>query len=313
MEATGVRHASTRDGVMHACGHDGHTANLLGVAAMLKEEAATLPVCVKLVWQPAEEGGGGGRRLVEAGVLDETEQFGPKVVAAFGLHGWPVLPVGMVSTRPGPLLAATDTFELIFRGTGGHAAFPHFTNDPLATAATAVVTLQQFVSRELDPTEPAVLSVTQFHAGSARNVIAPEAVIAGTCRTLTPETRIAAKAALERRVRCIAEAGRCTLDFDWTDGYPPTVNDPAMADYVRAVAGDRFLPADRPAMGGEDFSYFLEKVPGCFFLIGLLPEGRDNSPALHTAGFDFTDAALETGISMMLELVHRFDPASVKL
>ena len=309
-EATGAEYQSERDGAMHACGHDGHAANLLAVAAALVKEADDLPCCVKLVWQPAEEGGGGGRRLCEAGVLDETEQFGPKVAAAFGLHGWPMLPVGVVSTRPGPLLAATDTFEATIRGVGGHAAFPHFTTDPIAAACAAVADLQQIVGRETDPTDSVVVSVTRFHAGTANNVIPDAATLGGTVRTLTPETRVAARNALERRLRFAAEAGRCESVFTWNEGYPPTVNDPAMADLVREVAGDRFVPAARPAMGGEDFSYYLERVPGCFFLIGLLPEGRDDYPALHTDGFDFTDAALETGVSTMLGIARRFGAGS---
>lgn len=305
-EQTGIAHASTTAGRMHACGHDGHTANLLGVAAVLKEELDSLPVCVKLVWQPAEEGGGGGRRLVEAGVLDEGP-FGPKVVAAFGLHGWPALPLGVVSTRPGPLLAATDTFELVFSARGGHAAQPHLTPDPLATAASAVVNLQQFVSRDLDPTEPAVLSVTRFHAGSANNIIPSQAIVGGTARTLSPEARTAVKAAVERRARGLAEAGRCELTFTWHDGYPVTLNDPGMADFVaetarRALGPDAFIPAVRATMGGEDFAYYLEKAPGCFFFIGLCPKGRQEYVPLHTPGFDFVDEALETGITMMCEL-----------
>ena len=306
-ERTGVEHASERDGVMHACGHDGHAANLLAVAEALAAEHRDLPCRVKLVWQPAEEGGGGGKRLVDAGLLEETGDFGPKVDAAFGLHGWPMLPVGTVSTRPGPLLAATDTFEATIHGTGGHAAFPHFTTDPIATACAAVADLQQVVSRETDPTEPAVVSVTRFRAGTANNVIPDAATIGGTVRTLTPEARAASRAALERRLRHAAEGGRCDLRFDWHEGYPPTVNDPTMADYVARLAGGDFLPAARPAMGGEDFAYYLEKVPGCFFLIGLRPAGRDECPALHTDRFDFTDAALATGVSMMLRLVREFD------
>ncbi|MEM7807790.1 MAG: M20 family metallopeptidase [Planctomycetota bacterium] len=308
VERTGLDYASEREGVMHACGHDGHTANLLGVAAALVDEQ--LDVCVKLVWQPAEEGGGGGRRLCEAGVLDETSAFGPKVEAAFGLHGWPMLPVGCVSSKPGPLLAATDTFEAVFTGQGGHAAFPHFTRDPLVVAAGAVTDLQQLVSREIDPTDSAVLSVTRFHAGTANNVIPGEAVVGGTCRTLLPETREHARDAMRRRLEAAAAAGRCDVAFTWNDGYPPTVNDPAMTDLVRKVAGQRYLPADRPAMGGEDFSYFLERVPGCFFLIGLLPEGRDDYPALHTDRFDFTDDALAVGIETMLGIVRSYARSS---
>ena len=296
---------------MHACGHDGHAANLLGVAATLRDEVDALPVCVKLVWQPAEEGGGGAKRLVDAGLLDATDRYGPKVVAAFGLHGWPMLPVGVVSTKPGPLLAATDTFSLTFRGSGGHAAQPHVTRDPLACAASAVCNLQQFVSRDLDPTEPAVLSVTQFHAGTAYNVIPAEAVLRGTARTLTPAARELVRQVIERRSRGIADAGGCDVEFVWKQGYPPTVNDPEMAEYVASVARQSlgeasFVPAARPTMGGEDFAYYLERVPGCFFMVGLMPPGREAHPGLHTDRFDFTDAALKTGITLMCELVRRF-------
>ena len=312
-EATGLSYASTHEGRMHACGHDGHTANLLGVASVLKAEADKLPVCVKLVWQPAEEGGGGARRLVEAGVLRETHVYGPKVVAAFGLHGWPTLPFGVVSTRPGPLLAATDTFSLTFRGKGGHAAQPHLTHDPLITAAECVLNLQQWVSRETDPTEPTVLSVTRFVAGSANNVIPGEATIGGTARTLSAEARRAVRLAVERRARGLAQANRCDLSFTWTDGYPATMNDPEQADFVaevtRQVLGEqRFIPAGRPTMGGEDFAYYLEKVPGCFFFIGLRPHDRDSTFGLHTDRFDFPDAAFETAIPLMCELVRRFKP-----
>lgn len=311
-EASGVAWASTREGLMHACGHDGHTANLLGVAACLLEEAAALPVCVKLVFQPAEEGGAGGEKLVQAGILDDTPRFGPKVAAAFGLHGWPLYPLGTICSKPGPLLAATDNFHLTFRGRGGHAAMPHNTDDPLAAAASAVVNLQQFVSRELDPTEPAVLSVTQFHAGTTHNIIMEEAWFEGTVRTLSPEARIQAREAMERRACGIAEGARCDLEFRWEPGYPPTVNDPDMADYVarvaRAVVGpDRYIPLARPTMGGEDFSYYLEKVPGCFFFLGLCPAGRECYPALHTDCFDFVDEAMATGIRMMCELARRFE------
>ena len=308
-EETGLDYASEHPGRMHACGHDGHTATLLGAAAVLKELAADLPVCVKLLFQPAEEGGGGGERMVRAGVLDG--RVGPPVAAIFGLHGWPGLPVGTVSTRPGPLLASTDTFEVTFRGRGGHAAFPHYGSDPVLAAASAVVSLQQFVSREIDPTEPAVVSVTQLSAGTARNIIPDTATIAGTARTLSPEARALVRESIARRCAGVAAAGGCSAELRWTPGYPPTVNDPAMADRVAAVARrtlgpDAFVPAARPTMGGEDFSYYLEKVPGCFFMLGVRPPGRPDYPHLHTAGYDFTDAAVAVGMRMMVGLVRGF-------
>ena len=311
-EATGVSYASTHEGKMHACGHDGHAANLLAVAATLAEEASTLPVCVKLVWQPAEEGGAGGRKLVDAGVCDETGRFGPRVAAAFGLHGWPLLPLGMVSTKPGALLAATDNFQATFRGTGGHAAMAHLTTDPLACAINGASSLQQIAAREIDPTEPFVLSTTQFNAGTTHNVVPDFATFGGTVRTVSAHVREFAEEAVRRRCEAAAAAGRCDLEFAWHRGYPATVNDPRMTEYAtnifkRVLGPDRFMPTARATMGGEDFAYFLEKVPGCFYLLGLLPAAKDVYPSLHTDRFDFTDEAFATGVETMCALVHHFD------
>lgn len=299
-------YVSEHPGVMHACGHDGHTSILVGAAAVLKSIEAELPVCVKLIWQPAEEGGGGAEVLVKAGVLDG--RVGPKVDAIFGLHGWPGLPLGMIASRPGPLLAATDYFEATFVGKGGHAAFPHFTRDPIVTAAEAIVNLQQFASREMDPTDSAVVSVTRISAGTADNIIPNEATFLATVRTLTREARKLAGEAIRRRCEGIAAANGCTVRFRWEDGYPATVNDPAMTDYVmqvtKATLGpDRYLPAARAVMGGEDFAYYLEKVPGCFFMLGVQPPDRTDYPGLHTDHYDFTDAAIGVGIRMYVQLV----------
>jgi amidohydrolase len=305
-EQTGCAYCSTHDGRMHACGHDGHISTLLGTAAALKAIQDQLPVCVKFIWQPAEEGGGGADRLCRAGVLDG--RLGPKVAAIFGLHGWPGLPVGMVSTKSGPLLAATDTFEATFVGRGCHGAFPHLGADPIVTAAEAVVNLQQFVSREMDPTDAAVVTVGTISGGTATNVIPDRATIAGTARTLNEPARKMIEAGVRRRCEGIAHANRCKLDFTWERGYPPTVNDPAMTDYVAATArrvlgDDRFIPAARAVMGGEDFAYYLEQVPGCFFLVGVMPPEQKEYPSLHSDHFDFTDAALGVGMRMFAELV----------
>lgn len=313
VEQTGLPYASTHPGKMHACGHDGHTSILLGTAGVLKRMEATLPVCVKLIFQPAEEGGGGAGRLVKAGVLDgqSTAKLGPAVKAIFGLHGWPTLPVGHVSTRGGPVLAATDTFTAKFIGTGCHGAFPHAGHDPIVTAAEAVLNLQQFVSREMDPIDSAVVTVGKFHAGTATNIIPDVATIEGTARTLTRQSRDKVMASLRRRCEHIALANECRCEFEWTEGYPATINDPAMSDYVADVARstlgrDRFIPQPSPAMGGEDFAYYLEKIPGCFFLVGTLPEGKTSYPPLHSDRYDFTDAALGLGVRMFVNLVLGF-------
>ncbi|MGF1633970.1 MAG: M20 family metallopeptidase [Phycisphaerae bacterium] len=308
-ERTGLPYASRHVGKMHACGHDGHASVLLGVAAALAERVEELPVCVKCFWQPAEEGGGGGKRLVDAGLLDG--RWGPKVTAVYGLHGWPNLPVGMVSTRPGPLLAATDTFRITVKGVGCHGAFPHMGADPVVTAAAIVQDVQHIASRDFDPTEPVVVTVGKIHGGTANNVIPDEVTLEGTARTLTPEGRAQVEAALRRRSAAVAEAGRCTVDFAWKRGYPPTVNDPDEAarvvKVVRETLGEgRFILAGRPAMGGEDFAFYVEQVPGCFFLVGTQPEGAEAYPPLHSDRYDFTDAAVATGIRMMLGLVRSY-------
>ena len=308
-EQTGVPYASTHAGRMHACGHDGHIATLVGVAGVLKAREAELPVCVKLIWQPAEEAGGGAERLVKAGVLDG--RLGPKVSAIFGLHGWPGLPVGVVATKPGPLLAATDNFTAIFIGKGTHGAYPHLGADPIVAAAEAVTSLQKTVSRETDPTESCVVTIGLMNGGTAVNIIPDTATIVATVRTLSPQQREHAKKSLERRMRGVALANNCQLDFAWTEGYPPTINDPAMADYVAKIArktfgNDRFLPVARPSMGGEDFAYYVEKVPGCFFLVGVQPADAPNYPSLHSDRYDFTDAALAVGMRMFAELVMNF-------
>jgi amidohydrolase len=310
-EQTGAAYASTHPGQMHACGHDGHMATLVGTAAILQGLAKRreLDVCVKLLFQPTEEGGGGAEKLVQAGALDG--RIGPKVAAVFGLHGWPGLKVGMVATKPGALRAATDTWQATFIGRGCHAAFPHMGVDPIVVACEAVTNLQQFVAREVNPVEPAVVTVGRIVGGTASNVIPDSVEIEGTARTLTPPLRAKIRESIERRCRAIATAGQCELKFEWWEGYPPTINDPAMADYVAKVAKatfgvDRFYLAPFPSMGGEDFAYYLEKVPGCFFLVGVEPHGASSHPPLHSDRSDFTDASLAVGMRMFVELVRNW-------
>jgi amidohydrolase len=308
-EQTSASYASKHPGRMHACGHDGHASMLLGAAFILRDCAAELPVCVKLIWQPAEEVGGGAHRLVQAGVLDG--RLGPPVRAIFGLHGWPTLPLGSVSTKPGPLLAATDSFAATFLGRGCHGAFPHWGRDPIVAACEAVLNLQQCVSRELDPTEPGLVTVGTVNGGTAVNIIPDRARITGTVRTFAPEPRRLFRESIERRCAGIASAQGCGLEFEWTEGYPTTTNDEAMAEYCgvatkQALGTDRFLITARPSMVGEDFGYYLQKVPGCFFFLGVCPAGRDSYHQLHSSLYDFPDAALEAGIRVFLSLVLNF-------
>ncbi|MGD0138147.1 MAG: M20 family metallopeptidase [Tepidisphaeraceae bacterium] len=309
LEQTGLAYCSTHPGRMHACGHDGHTAALLATAGILHELQDELRVCVKLIFQPAEEEGGGADRLVRAGALDG--RIGPPVRAIFGLHGWPGLPVGCVASKPGPVMAAVDIFKATIIGKGCHGAFPHLGVDPIVPACESVVNLQQIVSRDLDPTEPAVVTVGIIHAGAATNVIPDQAIFEGTARTLSDATRAAVKAAVFRRITAVASAARCTATIDWLEGYPATINDPAMTDYVakiarQALGPDRYFPAGRPSMGGEDFAYYLQKVPGCFFLVGVEPPGSGGYPSLHNDHYDFTDAALPVAMRMYVELIRNF-------
>jgi amidohydrolase len=308
-EKTGLPYASTHPNRMHACGHDGHIATLVSTAGILKQIANELPVCVKLIFQPAEEEGGGAERLVRAGVLDG--RIGPQVRAIFGLHGWPGLPIGCVATKPDVLLAATDIFKATILGKGCHGAFPHMGVDPIVAACETVINLQQVVSRDLDPTEPAVVTVGMIRAGTATNIIPDQAVIEGTARTTSRPVRAAVKAAALRRIHGVASAGGCTANVEWIEGYPATVNDPAMSDYVARIARQTlgpssFFPVARPAMGGEDFAYYLEKVPGCFFFVGVAPPDKQPYPSLHNDRYDFTDAAMEIGMRMFVALCRSF-------
>ena len=237
--------------------------------------------------------------------------MGPPVRAVFGLHGWPGLKVGTVATKAGALLAATDTWQATFIGKGCHAAFPHAGIDPIVAAAGAVMNLQQFVAREVNPVEPSVVTVGRITGGTASNVIPDACEIEGTARTLTPTLRAKIRQSIERRCRALGAAGECEVKFDWWDGYPPTINDPAMTDYVARVAKetlgvDRFYLAPFPTMGGEDFAYYLEQCPGCFFFVGVEPLDAAGHPPLHSDRYNFTDDALAVGMRMFVELARNW-------
>jgi amidohydrolase len=309
VERTALPYASTHEGRMHACGHDGHTTVLLGAAAVLKSLEAKLPVCVKLLFQPAEEVIGGATKLVNAGVLDG--RVGPKVKAVFGLHGWPTMDVGQVGTRGGEMMAADDTFRATFTGRGCHGAYPHLGADPIAAAATAVVTLQQIVSRQYDPTEPAVVTIGKFIAGTASNIIPDTATLDGTARTATNDRRADIRRWVEQRCAAAAQGGDCQLDLQWIRDCPAVINDSAMADYLAqtartALGEEHYTPLDRTTMGSEDFAIYLQNAPGCFFRLGVRPKGRASYPSLHNDHFDFTDEAIEPGVRMFVELAMNF-------
>lgn len=304
-------YSSTIPGKMHACGHDGHTANLLLTAEVLLS-LEDRPNDVLLVFQPAEEGGGGGQRMCQDGVLNGSI-LGSKVDVIYGLHGWPELPLGTVASRVGALCAATDTFTVSVRATGGHAAFPHTTPDTIVAASAMVTQLQAAVAREVSPVDAAVLSVTKIHGGTAHNVLPPEVSFAGTVRTMQPETRALMQASLRRHVGGIAAGYGVEADIEWVEGYPATINMQSATDAffetARSSLGEeRVIDLPTGFMGGEDFAYYGAECPACFFIVGLNPSATERYPGLHTPNFDFNDDALHTGTGLFVALATREVP-----
>jgi hippurate hydrolase len=295
-EETGVPFASRFEGKMHACGHDGHTSMLVGAAHALCGMRERLNGTVKFFFQPAEEGGGGGKVMVEEGAADD-------VASVYALHLWPGLPFGTAATKAGPIMAAADAFEMTVRGKGGHGAFPHQTADAIAMAAQIVTALQTLVSREVDPVEPAVLTVGEIGAGSAFNIIPETASLGGTVRTLNEDLRRRMPERIEQLARGVAQGMRGDAELDYDFSYPVTMNDEGAAQHALTAIRDLFgeenaLELSNPAMGGEDFAFFLEKIPGAFIWLGV---GEDVS-YLHTPTFAFDEEILPQGASLLAAL-----------
>jgi amidohydrolase len=291
-EISDASYASQIPGVMHACGHDGHSATLLGVALTLNLLRDQFVGRVRCLFQPAEETVSGAISVIDGGGLDGVD-------AIVMSHGWPDLPVGTIGLKYGPAMASSDTFEVTITGHGAHAAYPHLSKDPILAAAAMVVDLQHVVSRNVSPVDSAVVSVTMFHAGTARNIIPDVATIAGTLRTLKHDTRTFLMSRIDSVVSAIGNAYGVEVRVHWKIGTPPVVNSNAVINHISshvtapAVGGNvRWL--DEPTMGAEDFAHYLEHVPGA-----MLRLGTDCPYHLHTPQYDFGDDALAYGIRLL--------------
>src|ERR1700760_2284678 len=310
-EDTGLPYASRFPGVMHACGHDLHTAMLAGAARLLSAHRAELPGDVIFMFQPGEEGYRGADLMISEGVLDAAGPRRP--VAAYALHvSSTQLPCGVFTTRPGPMLAAADIIRGTGRGGGGHASQPHLSADPITAACSMVTTLQTMVTRRFDVFDPVVVTISSFHAGTTDNVIPDQATFLGTARSYSSAARDRLRADVIKLVNDCADAHGVTADAQYVDEYPVTVNDPAEAEFARAAAAGLFgaarsVPKLHPMTGAEDFSYVLQQVPGAFISVGAVPPDQDpaTAPSNHSAAALFDDAALPDGAALYAELALR--------
>ncbi|HZT41091.1 MAG TPA: amidohydrolase [Chthonomonadaceae bacterium] len=299
-EESDLPYKSCQPGVMHACGHDGHTATLLGTAATLTRLRNQLHGTVRFLFQPAEETVGGARRMVEEGALDGVD-------AVVALHGWPGMDVGRIGIKAGPMMASSDTFDITIQGRGAHAAMPHISIDPIVAGAQLVLALQTLASREISPVEPVVVSVTQFHAGTGHNIISGAAALQGTVRCLSDTVRTSMPERLERITAGICQAARAEYTFRYSEGTPVTINDTGINALIGEVGAEALgesnvVTLESPSMGAEDFGVMIQHTPGAMFRLGV----GAASPPLHTPRYNFPDDALPVGIELFTRLALRY-------
>jgi amidohydrolase len=291
-EDTGLGFASTHEGVMHACGHDAHMAMALGAATILNRIKGDLCGTVKFVFQPAEEGPGGAKPMIDEGVMEN-----PQVDYAIGCHLWPEIPEGTIGVRSGPFMAAMDRFDLKIIGRGGHGAMPHMCIDALEVGTQVVNALQRIASRHMDPLEPTVVTVGSFHAGTTFNIIPGEAEMCGTTRTFNLDLWDSWEQRLKKVIGGVCESMGAEYEFKFEKGYPPTINDDEISDVVRRcaseVVGPEKIVEPPKTMGGEDMSFFLQRAKGCFYALGV---GRDGYAPVHNPKFMFNEDVLPLGV-----------------
>jgi len=299
-ERSGEPFSSKVPGVMHACGHDAHTAMLLGAATSLAEERAQLAGTIKFFFQPAEEGPGGALPMIEAGVMRE-----PTVDAVAMLHVSPILPAGTLATRSGAMSASCDDFAIVIKGRGGHGAYPHGAVDTIPIAAEIVGAVQRIVSREIDPLQPVVISIGVIRGGYRRNIIADQTVLEGTIRCLDETVRKSIPGRLERIVKGICDAHRAHYDIEFELGYPSVFNDPALVNRACAIlrdAGETVVELPEPSMGAEDFAYFAQAAPGVYLRLGVGFPGIVDPPMTHSPEFRLDETALAVGVRTLRAL-----------
>jgi len=304
-EENKVPYCSKTKGVMHACGHDGHTAMALMAAKLLQKRRNTFRGNVKIMFQPAEEGPGGAGPMIREGLLK-----GPKVDAAFAIHMWNDLPTGKIGVRSGPVFASADEFKMRVVGRGGHGAAPHQTIDPVAAAAQVITACQNIVSRKVDPTKSAVVTFGQIHGGTRHNIIPNVVAMTGTVRAFEEPVRRQLQREIPRVAGGVASALGAKFEFEYHRGYPPTVNEESMTDLVRdtvrEAAGTAAAVEQDVSMGAEDMSLVLQEVPGCYFFLGSMNPKKGLIHPHHSVNFDFDEEALPLGVETWLRLAQRF-------